>query len=103
MLTLVKALHAATILFELTNQFFQYTREEIEWYGLTFGEACSKWKKENLSTKKTEPLKIELRAKLIEELKAGRGGELPKIEEAETSLLSKIKSFNPFSSSSKTD
>ncbi|XP_033216170.1 39S ribosomal protein L28, mitochondrial [Belonocnema kinseyi] len=80
-----------------------YTREEIEWYGLTFEEACEKWKKENVSTKKTVPLKIELRAKLIEELKAARGSELPTIEDTETSLLSKIKSLNPFSSSSKTD
>lgn len=53
----------------------QYTRKEIEWYGLTYLEACKKWNQEN--KKITQPLKIQYRSELIAQLKEN------KIKEAE--------------------
>jgi len=55
--------------------YFQYTRKEIEWYGLTFKEACKKWIK--LKTTQPQPLKIQYRSELIAKLKEN------KIKEAE--------------------
>lgn len=55
--------------------YFQYTREEIEWYGLTYKEACNKWLK--LKETEPQPLKIQYRSELIAKLKEN------KIKEAE--------------------
>lgn len=54
---------------------FQYTREQIEWYGLTYEEACIKWMKLMKTT--PQPLKIQYRSELIAKLKEN------KIKEAE--------------------
>lgn len=63
-----KSLHAILI-------YFQYTRKEIEWYGLTYSEALKKWLKLNKTT--PQPLKIQYRSQLIAKLKEN------KIKEAE--------------------
>lgn len=55
--------------------YFQYTRERIEWYGLTYLEACQKWLKLKETT--PQPLKIQYRSELIAKLKEN------KIKEAE--------------------
>ena len=46
--------------------------EEIEWYGLSFTEACRKQEKieKEIDEKKIVPLKHIFRAQLIQELKA---------------------------------
>lgn len=49
--------------------YLQYTREEIEWYGLTFKEACKKWIKQKEQVKKVQPLKVQFRSELIAKLK----------------------------------
>ncbi|OAD52111.1 39S ribosomal protein L28, mitochondrial, partial [Eufriesea mexicana] len=46
-----------------------YTRDEIEWYGLTFKEACKKWIEQNKHLKEVHPLKFQYRSELIAELK----------------------------------
>ncbi|XP_018309388.1 39S ribosomal protein L28, mitochondrial isoform X1 [Mycetomoellerius zeteki] len=78
-----------------------YTREEIEWYGLTYKEACKKWMK--LNEKPPQPLKIQYRSELIAKLKEN------KIKEAENvnvvspgEMSSWLNKLNPFSKSSKT-
>ena len=59
----------------ITTIYFQYTRKEIEWYGLTYKEACKKWIQ--LNAKQSQPLKIQYRSELIAKLKEN------KIKEAE--------------------
>lgn len=46
-----------------------YTRAEIEWYGLTYNDACKKWLREADRTKVVQPLKVKYRAEMIAELK----------------------------------
>lgn len=48
----------------------QYTAEEIEWYGLTFAEAIAKVKRQLQEQERTVPLKVELRSRLLEQLRA---------------------------------
>ncbi|CAL7948197.1 unnamed protein product [Xylocopa violacea] len=73
-----------------------YTREEIEWYGLTYNEACEKWKKQDMELHKVEPLKHQYRSELIAKLKE---------EEVQAATKTLAKSsiwsskWNPFSSS----
>lgn len=55
--------------------YLQYTRKQIEWYGLTYLEALKKWQKMNETT--PQPLKIQYRSELIAKLKEN------KIKEAE--------------------
>lgn len=45
-----------------------YTRDEIEWYGLTFNEALLKLQEIDDMNEKKEPLKVKYRAELIEKL-----------------------------------
>ncbi|XP_029164867.1 39S ribosomal protein L28, mitochondrial [Nylanderia fulva] len=77
-----------------------YTREQIEWYGLTYREAIGKW----LKLKKTDPqpLKIQYRSELIAKLKENNIKEAENVDVVvpeETSWLNKI---NPFSKTTKT-
>lgn len=53
----------------MIHVYLQYTREEIEWYGLTFKEACKKWIKQKEQVKKVQPLKVQFRSELIAKLK----------------------------------
>lgn len=53
----------------MIHVYLQYTREEIEWYGLTFKEACKKWIKQKEQVKKVLPLKVQFRSELIAKLK----------------------------------
>ncbi|XP_043674806.1 39S ribosomal protein L28, mitochondrial [Vespula pensylvanica] len=81
-----------------------YTREEIEWYGLTYKEACQKWIALKKEQNKVQPLKIQYRSELIAKLKENNIKEaqdidvLPK-EKDDGLWLSK---WNPFSKTSKT-
>jgi len=52
--------------------------EEVEWYGLSISEAKAKYQAQLVETqvKKIQPLKVELRAELIERLK-GDAGKVP--------------------------
>ncbi|XP_011702813.1 PREDICTED: 39S ribosomal protein L28, mitochondrial isoform X1 [Wasmannia auropunctata] len=75
-----------------------YTREEIEWYGLTYKEACKKWIK--LNKTEPQPLKIQYRSELIAKLKENKIKEAENVDVVlpkETSWLNKL---NPFSKSS---
>ncbi|XP_034174916.1 mitochondrial ribosomal protein L28 [Osmia lignaria lignaria] len=73
-----------------------YTREEIEWYGLTFTEACKKWTKLNEQMQQIQPLKLKYRSELIAKLKEE---EVKKAEEQlEKSSISWNVKWNPFSS-----
>lgn len=49
---------------------FQYTPEEIEWYGLTWYEALSKVAKQKEAANRPVPLKNVYRKNLVEKLKA---------------------------------
>ncbi|XP_020280973.1 39S ribosomal protein L28, mitochondrial [Pseudomyrmex gracilis] len=78
-----------------------YTREEIEWYGLSYKEASLKWIK--LKQKDPQPLKIQYRSELIAKLKENKIKEAENVdvispEETSSSWLNKL---NPFSKSSK--
>lgn len=57
---------------------FQYTPEEIEWYGLTWYEALSKMVKQKEAANQPVPLKKVYRKNLVEKLRAAG------IEEAQT-------------------
>lgn len=77
-----------------------YTREEIEWYGLSYPEACNKWLKLNETV--PQPLKIQYRSELIAKLKENKIKEAENVDVVvpeETSWLNKL---NPFSKSPKT-
>ncbi|KAG5322587.1 RM28 protein, partial [Pseudoatta argentina] len=78
-----------------------YTRKEIEWYGLTYEEACKKWMQ--LNVKQSQPLKIQYRSELIAKLKENKIKEVENVNvvspEETSSWLNKL---NPFSKSSKT-
>lgn len=50
--------------------YFQYTPEEIEWYGLSWYEALSKIAKQKEAANKPVPLKNMYRKALVEKLKA---------------------------------
>ncbi|XP_032668091.1 39S ribosomal protein L28, mitochondrial [Odontomachus brunneus] len=77
-----------------------YTREEIEWYGLTFKEACLKWTA--LTKKEPQPLKIQYRSELIAKLKENKIKEAEDVDvisgKTDPFWLSKL---NPFSKSPK--
>lgn len=105
---------------------FQYTREEIEWYGLNLKAACSKVAAAKAAAKKIEPLKLKYRSELIAQLKAAKIREAENVDtsdrfvesrytlckkisiltydekyhSSESSWISKI---NPFAKSSKTE
>ncbi|XP_003700310.1 mitochondrial ribosomal protein L28 [Megachile rotundata] len=75
-----------------------YTREEIEWYGLTYKEACHKWikQKQKQQLQQIQPLKVKFRAELIAKLKEEEAKEAAeKLAESTTWSLK----WNPFSSS----
>ncbi|XP_018049834.1 PREDICTED: 39S ribosomal protein L28, mitochondrial [Atta colombica] len=73
-----------------------YTRKEIEWYGLTYKEACKKWIQ--LNTKQSQPLKIQYRSELIAKLKENKIKEAENVNvvlpEETSSWLNRL---NPFS------
>ncbi|PBC30875.1 large ribosomal subunit protein bL28m [Apis cerana] len=70
-----------------------YTREEIEWYGLTFKEACKKWIKQKEQVKKVQPLKVQFRSELIAKLKEKEVEKAKKtLEESSTWKIN----WNPF-------
>ncbi|XP_012232616.1 large ribosomal subunit protein bL28m [Linepithema humile] len=79
-----------------------YTREEIEWYGMSYANALKKF----LALKDTtpQPLKIKYRSELIAKLKENKIKEAENVdvspEQTSSSWLSKI---NPFSKSPKTE
>ncbi|XP_076670254.1 mitochondrial ribosomal protein L28 [Andrena cerasifolii] len=81
-----------------------YTKEEIEWYGLTYKEACKKWIKQKEESTEVEPLKIKYRSELIAKLKENKIGEAEGVDvsppEGHSSWISKL---NPFAKSSKTE
>ncbi|OXU30840.1 hypothetical protein TSAR_012644 [Trichomalopsis sarcophagae] len=79
-----------------------YTRKEIEWYGLTWREACNKLIQIQTAAYKAEPLKIKFREQFIKEL------EEEKLEEQEgndnnvKSKRSWVSKLNPFGSDKST-
>ncbi|KAK7863564.1 hypothetical protein R5R35_011187 [Gryllus longicercus] len=72
----------------------KYTAEEIEWYGLTMEEALTKYNQEKEDRKTIEPLKLQYRLDLIQEL-LERGRETEPVPEEKKSWLLRI---NPFHS-----
>ncbi|XP_035782661.1 39S ribosomal protein L28, mitochondrial-like [Anopheles albimanus] len=72
----------------------QYTPEEIEWYGLTYGEAITKVKALTEETEAQMPQKILFRQQLIEQLKEAG------IREAQDGDSEAMKELNDASSSS---
>lgn len=73
-----------------------YTREEIEWYGLTYKEATMKWinKKKEQELQQIQPLKIRYRAELIAKLKEEETKAAE--EKLSKSLTWSAKLLNPF-------
>lgn len=53
----------------LLNPPFQYTSEEIDWYGLTFKQAIKKLDAQIKADNPIVPHKVEFRSKLIEQLR----------------------------------
>uniref|UniRef100_U5EX92 Putative mitochondrial ribosomal protein l28 n=1 Tax=Corethrella appendiculata TaxID=1370023 RepID=U5EX92_9DIPT len=97
------------ILKEYSKYLDQYTAEEIEWYGLTYKQACDKIKRETEAKEREQklPHKIIFRQKLIEQLeqagiaeaKGDLNSESTKNLQDATSWLSKM---NPFSKKKET-
>lgn len=56
------------ILIKLTC-LFQYTRQDIDWYGLTYEEAVDKYLRETKYSVEPVPLKHKYRSELIAKLK----------------------------------
>ncbi|XP_063989279.1 large ribosomal subunit protein bL28m isoform X2 [Diachasmimorpha longicaudata] len=79
-----------------------YTREEIEWYGLSWKDAVKKFIALKAPTLEPEPFKIRYRSELIAELKAAKVAEAvdAEVERPSDSWISKI---NPFSKTPKTE
>lgn len=75
-----------------------YTREEIEWYGLTYKEACKKWtkQKQEQELQQMQPLKIKFREELIAKLKEE---EAKKAEEKLAASSTWNLKWNPFNTS----
>ncbi|XP_031847703.1 mitochondrial ribosomal protein L28 [Nomia melanderi] len=79
-----------------------YTRDEIEWYGLTYKEACLKWIKLKDEQNPVQPLKLQYRAELIASLQEeSKKQETEKTESMVDSTLSWISKVNPFSKDTK--
>ncbi|XP_024889898.1 39S ribosomal protein L28, mitochondrial isoform X2 [Temnothorax curvispinosus] len=78
-----------------------YTREEIEWYGLTYKEACKKWLQ--LNETKPQPLKVQYRSELIAKLKENKIKEAENIDVLLPEKTAWLKRLNPFSKSPKTE
>ncbi|XP_076288965.1 mitochondrial ribosomal protein L28 [Lasioglossum baleicum] len=72
-----------------------YTREEIEWYGLTFKDAVRKYLKQQEKLQITQPLKIQYRAELIEKLKGANANET-EAEDSSLEVSSWMSKLNPF-------
>ncbi|KAH0947105.1 hypothetical protein HN011_003574 [Eciton burchellii] len=78
-----------------------YTREEIEWYGLTFYEASKKYIRMQDTTPK--PLKIQYRSELIAKLKENKIREAENVEVVTPKQSSTwLDKLNPFKSSKTT-
>lgn len=68
----------------------QYSAEEIEWYGYTYGEAIKKLLAQIRAENPSKPHKVEFRLKLIEQLKsAGIDGSEQPATDAESDTKSK--------------
>ena len=52
----------------------QYTRAEIEWYGLSWKDACKKFIAQNVAEYNPIPLKVQFREELINQLKKEKKG-----------------------------
>lgn len=79
-----------------------YTREEIEWYGLTYKDACKKFLAQYHEVNKVKPLKIQYRSELIAKLEQSATDKVddesvPTLQKRESSWISKL---NPFAKSS---
>ncbi|XP_043267984.1 39S ribosomal protein L28, mitochondrial [Venturia canescens] len=78
-----------------------YTREEIEWYGLTWEEACKKWARKKLAdAPPVQPLKHVYRSELIAKLKEAQIQLAADVETSKSgsSWMSKL---NPFTKTPK--
>ncbi|XP_076181840.1 mitochondrial ribosomal protein L28 [Ptiloglossa arizonensis] len=75
-----------------------YTREEIEWYGLTYKEACKKWIKQKQELKQVQPLKMIYRSQLIAQLKNNDHIEVKQVE----TYSSWLRKLNPLAKNSNT-
>ncbi|XP_066589879.1 large ribosomal subunit protein bL28m [Prorops nasuta] len=75
-----------------------YTREEIEWYGLSYREACIKFKKMHEEKNKIVPLKQVYRKIYLDQLRNEKNPDIrqdmTEVPEKKTSWLSKFKSFS---------
>ncbi|XP_011868330.1 PREDICTED: 39S ribosomal protein L28, mitochondrial [Vollenhovia emeryi] len=78
-----------------------YTREEIEWYGLSFKEACKKWIK--LNETEPQPLKIQYRSELIAKLKENKIEEAENVDVVSPEKTSWLNKLNPFAKRPRTD
>ncbi|KAJ8675504.1 hypothetical protein QAD02_011290 [Eretmocerus hayati] len=81
----------ASIYIKYTNT-CGYTREELDWYGLSYKEACSKYLRLKHASITPTPLKVTYRKELLDSLQKEKGGE----GGTNSSWISKI---NPFGKS----
>ncbi|XP_044592198.1 39S ribosomal protein L28, mitochondrial [Cotesia glomerata] len=90
---------------EVYNQYKEYltayTREEIEWYGLTYAEAVKKFFEIERSKEVITPLKIKYRSELIAKLKEAKIAEAVDVEVEKPETTSWLDKVNPFSKSPK--
>ncbi|CAD6245312.1 GSCOCG00013644001-RA-CDS [Cotesia congregata] len=90
---------------EVYNQYKEYltayTREEIEWYGLTYAEAVKKFLEIERSKEVITPLKIKYRSELIAKLKEAKIAEAVDVEVEKPESTSWLDKVNPFSKSPK--
>ncbi|XP_078035705.1 mitochondrial ribosomal protein L28 [Augochlora pura] len=79
-----------------------YTREEIEWYGLNYKEACIKWIKLKEQRKEIKPLKMQYRSELIAQLKKANIKEVQDVDISSLGNSSWMTKLNPFAKTTKT-
>ncbi|XP_057336699.1 39S ribosomal protein L28, mitochondrial [Microplitis mediator] len=78
-----------------------YTREEIEWYGLSWDEAMKKHLNKKRSEIVVEPLKVKYRSELIAKLKEAQISEAKDVEVEQPENKSWLNKVNPFSKTPK--
>lgn len=91
------------VMLEYKKYLESYTREEVEWYGYTFPEACKKMEALLAEQKKLIPLKHIYRANLIEKLKMEENKKETDREDIQLSATTSwLHKMNPFGSKQET-
>ncbi|XP_044730336.1 39S ribosomal protein L28, mitochondrial [Chrysoperla carnea] len=80
------------------NYLSAYSSEEIDWYGLSFSQACTKLRTLQSLSQANEPLKHKYRFKLIQKLKEAGIQEFEDLDNQKSKMSSSwLNKMNPFS------